>query len=61
MEVVCWYEICGDGSTQWEMVYPSTGKCIEYFHTKEDAIAYAKEHGLEIVDWDYGMNPEEED
>ena len=51
-KVVCWFEICTDGSTQWEMVDPEAAECIEYFRTKEDAEAYAKEHDLEITDWE---------
>lgn len=58
MKVVCWYEICGDGSSQWEMVAADGTGCIEYFRTKDAAITYAKEHGLEIVDWDYGIDEE---
>ena len=51
IEVICWFEICVDGSTQWEMVNPANGTCIEYFHTKEEAQAYADSHNLEIVEW----------
>lgn len=50
-KVVCWFEVCADGSTQWEMVDPAKCECIEYFHTKEEAQAYADSHGLEIVEW----------
>jgi hypothetical protein len=58
MKVVCWYEICGDGSSQWEMVEADGTKCIEYFRTKDAAIAYAKENGLEIIGWEYGTDEE---
>jgi hypothetical protein len=51
-KVVCWFELCTDGSTQWEMVDPEAAECIEYFRTKEEAIAYANEHDLEITDWE---------
>ena len=50
-KVVCWFEVCSDGSTQWEMVDPAKSECIEYFRTKEEARAYADSHGLEIVEW----------
>ena len=50
-KVVCWFEECADGSTQWEMVDPAKCECIEYFRTKEEAEAYAAANGLEIVEW----------
>ena len=50
-EVVCAFEICTDGSTQWEMIRPAKAECVEYFATKEDAKCYAKRHSLTIVEW----------
>jgi hypothetical protein len=49
--VVCWLEICVDGSTQWEMVDPLNGECIEYFHNKLDAELYAVQHDINITEW----------
>ena len=50
-KVICWFEVCADGSTQWEMVDPEKSECIEYFRTKEEAQAYADANGLEIAEW----------
>jgi hypothetical protein len=49
--VVCWFEICIDGSTQWEMVDPVNAECIEYFHTKEEAQEYAAKNNIIIAEW----------
>ena len=35
-EVVCEFEICTDGSIQWEMIRPAKAECGEYFATKEE-------------------------
>ena len=50
-EVVMWYMLMPDESTQYEMVCPYTGKCVEYFLRKDDAIEYAKNHNLVIAEW----------
>lgn len=54
-EVICLYEICVDGSTQWEMVNPEKSECIEYFPSKEDAQAFADANGYKIVEWELGI------
>ena len=48
---VCWFEICADGSTQWEMVDPEAGICIEYFSNKDAAIEYASANDINITEW----------
>lgn len=50
-EVIIWYMLMPDGSTQYEMVCPYTSKCVEYFLRKDDAIEYAKNHNLIIAEW----------
>lgn len=51
MKVVCWYEIDSNGEEMWEMVCPGTGKCVEYFASKEAARRYAKAHDIKITEW----------
>ena len=47
---VCWFEICVDGSIQWEMV-SDEGKCFGYFPSRDAAIEYATENGINITEW----------
>lgn len=51
--VIVWYEECGDGSAQYEMVGVDGSNIVEYFRTKDDAMAYAKKHNLVVTEWIY--------